>query len=75
MKQLLKNFALIFLILFIAAGLWGFTEYGSKKPEVVGVNRLVTEIQNNHISSIEISGSTVTATLNNPEETVLEVRK
>lgn len=75
MKQLLKNFALIFLILFIAAGLWGFSEFGTTQPETVGINRLVTEINNESVSSIEIEGSTVRATLNNSEETVLEVRK
>lgn len=75
MKQLVKNFALVFLILFLAAGVWGFSEYGTTKPEVVGINRLVSEIQNNHVTSVEIKGSTIQATLDNPEETVLEVRK
>jgi cell division protease FtsH len=75
MKQLVKNFALVFLILFLAAGVWGFSEYGTTKPEIVGINRLVTEIQNNHVTSVEIKGSTIQATLDNPEETVLEVRK
>ncbi len=75
MKQLLKNFALIFLILFIAAGLWGFSQYGDTKPETVGVGRLVSEIQENHVRTIEIEGRTIRAMLNNPEETVIEVRK
>jgi cell division protease FtsH len=75
MKQLVKNFALVFLILFLAAGVWGFSEYGTTKPEIVGINRLVSEIQNNHVTSVEIKGSTIQATLDNPEETVLEVRK
>ncbi len=75
MKQLLKNFALIFLVLFIAAGLWGFSEYGNTKPETVGVSRLVTEINDQRVSSIEIEGSTIRATLNNSDETILEVRK
>lgn len=75
MKQLLKNFALIFLILFIAAGLWGFSEYGSTEPETVGINRLVSEIQQAQVATIEVEGSTIRATLNNADETVLEVRK
>ncbi|HBB37932.1 MAG: ATP-dependent zinc metalloprotease FtsH [Candidatus Magasanikbacteria bacterium GW2011_GWD2_43_18] len=75
MKQLLKNFALIFLVLFIAAGLWGYAEYGNEKPEIVGINRLVTEIKADTVSKIEVQGSTIHATLDNPEETQLEVRK
>ncbi|OIO19306.1 MAG: cell division protein FtsH [Candidatus Magasanikbacteria bacterium CG_4_9_14_0_2_um_filter_41_10] len=75
MKQLLKNFALVFLVLFIAAGLWGFAEYGKTKLETVGINRLVTEIKNDQVSKIEVQGSTIHATLDNSEETQLEVRK
>ncbi|PIR75750.1 MAG: cell division protein FtsH [Candidatus Magasanikbacteria bacterium CG_4_9_14_0_2_um_filter_42_11] len=75
MKQLLKNFALVFIVLFIAAGLWGYAEYGNIKPETVGINRLVTEIKTDQVSKIEVQGSTILATLDNPEETQLEVRK
>ncbi|PIZ94542.1 MAG: cell division protein FtsH, partial [Candidatus Magasanikbacteria bacterium CG_4_10_14_0_2_um_filter_41_10] len=75
MKQLLKNFALIFVVLFIAAGLWGYTAYGTVKPEVVGVNRLVSEIKTDAVTKIEVQGSTILATLNNPEEMKLQVRK
>jgi len=75
MKQLLKNFALIFLILFIAAGIWGYTEYGQTKPETVGINRLVSEIQSDQVSKIEVEGSTILATLDNPEETQLKIKK
>jgi cell division protease FtsH len=75
MKQLLKNFSIIIIILFVAAGLWGFSEYGTAQPETVGINRLVSEIQEGQVKTIEVEGRTIRAFLNNADETVLEVKK
>lgn len=75
MKQLIKNFAIIILVLFSAAAIWGFSDFSTNKPERVGVNRLVQEIQSEHISKIEVRDNVITATLTDEAATKLEVRK
>lgn len=75
MNQLLKNFGLIILVLFIAAGLFSMNNAETAKPEKVGVNRLVEEINNEQIAAIAVIGDRVTATLRDDKKTVLEIKK
>ena len=75
MKSLLKNFALVVLTLFLIAGVLSFTNATKTKPEVVGINRLVTEINNEQVKKVEIAGDTVTVHLKGDKTPELFVKK
>ncbi|MFH0857222.1 MAG: ATP-dependent zinc metalloprotease FtsH [Candidatus Magasanikbacteria bacterium] len=73
MKNLLKNFTVIFLFLLIAAALLSFGDFGVEKKEVVGIHRLVSEIQQENVKSITAQGDILSVALK--DETKLEVKK
>lgn len=75
MKQLLKNFGIIFLVLFVLAALMSTAQFGSEQPEEVGVNRVVTEIQSGNVASVNVVGNTVEVTLKDGEGPGLETQK
>lgn len=62
MKSLIKNFIIIFLTLFLIAGLLSFGDFDKEKPEQIGINTLVEQINNEQIKSIEVVGDTMTIT-------------
>ena len=63
MKNLLKNFAVVILVLFVAGAIFNAINFAQIKPEVVGVNRLVTEINNDQVKTVEVSGDIISVTL------------
>lgn len=75
MKNLLKNFALVFILLFLVAGLWGFTEFGTQAPEKVDLNRVVHEINEGQVKFVEVEGNTIRLTLKDEAGTQIEARK
>lgn len=75
MKNLLKNFAVIILVLFIAGAVFNAVSLSQVKPEVVGVNRLVSEINNDQVKKVEVSGDLISVTLKNDQAKPLEIKK
>ncbi len=75
MKSLIKNFAIIFLTLFIIAAAVSYGAAGTKKADQVGINVLISEINNEEIKDIEVRGDNLFVTLNNEESNKQEVRK
>ncbi len=75
MKNLLKNFAVIILVLFVAGAIFNVISFAQTKPEVVGVNRLVTEINNDQVKIVEVSGDTIAVTLKDEKARPLEIKK
>ncbi len=75
MKNLIKNFGIVFLVLLSMAALWTLSSAGQKEPEIVDFGRLVAEINGGSVSEIAIEGNLVFATLSDEEETVLKVQK
>src|SRR3990167_1485764 len=75
MKSLLKNFALVVLTLFLIAGIFSFSNVAKTKPEVVGISRLVAEINNESVKKVEIAGDTVTVHLKDEKAHELTVKK
>lgn len=75
MKQLIKNFGIIFVVLFALAALLSFAELGSDQPEAVGINRVVSEIQADNVSSVDVVGNTLEVTLKDGEGPILETQK
>ncbi|HAT03570.1 MAG TPA: cell division protein FtsH [Candidatus Magasanikbacteria bacterium] len=75
MKNLIKNFVLVFLVLLLVAALLSSANLGSEKPEQVGITRLVQEINNEQVQSIEVRGDTLSIKLKDTNAKLLEVRK
>ncbi len=63
MKQLFKNFFLIFLALFLIAGLLSFSSRGAEKPEKVGLSTLIQQIEKEEVKTVEVTGDILYVTL------------
>ena len=63
MKNLIKNFGLIFVSLLLIAGLLSFVPMTEEKPESIGITKLVQEINNEEVKSVSVSGDLITVTL------------
>jgi len=68
MKDLFKKFAIVFLVLFVLAGIFGYGQIGNVKPEEVGVDTVVQELNNDYVKTVLVRGSTVEVTLNDDRE-------
>lgn len=76
MRQLFKNFLYVFLVLLLVAGVLGMLKVGdAKKPEVVDISKLVTEINAGEVQKIVVAGDTVQVTLKDPVAKAQEVKK
>lgn len=63
------------VVLFVLAGAFAFMRPAASKPELVGVNRLVQEIQASNVKTVDVQGDTLTVRLKNDEQKKLEVKK
>ncbi len=78
MKNLIKNFTIIFLVLLTFAAILSFTYSEEVKPEKVGVNTLVQMINYEQVKDVEVRGDFLLATLlsyDDEVEKVLEIKK
>ncbi len=73
MKALLKNFAIVIIILLVVAGLVSMTSPTQAEPEKVGINTLVEHIEEGRVKHIEVEGNTLNVTLQDDQK--LEVKK
>ncbi|MBT3539365.1 ATP-dependent zinc metalloprotease FtsH [Candidatus Parcubacteria bacterium] len=75
MKNLFKNFIIVFFTLLLVAALLSTANFGSEKPEQVGITRLVHEINNEAVEGIEVRGDILVVDLKEEEAKDLEVKK
>lgn len=75
MKNLLKNFVLIFLVLLLIAGVLSFSPFSKQGPDQVGINTLVEEINKEQIKSIVVSGDILQVTLNDANVKPQQIKK
>ncbi|MEK7643701.1 MAG: ATP-dependent zinc metalloprotease FtsH [Patescibacteria group bacterium] len=75
MKNLLKNFAFVILALFLVAGILSFADFNAEKPENVGISRLVQDINQDKVKSVEVEGDTLTVHLKDEKAKPLQVKK
>jgi len=73
--QLIKNFGIIFLILFLIASIATFGQIGEEAPEEVAISTLVQEIGDGKVKTIEIQGDVLHITLNDENGTKQDVKK
>ncbi len=71
MKNLIKNFIVFFVIFIAIAVLFSFYDKGDNKSSVVGIETLISYINNEEVDSIIIEGNNLIVTLkNNDKKTV-----
>ena len=75
MKNLFKNFIIVFFTLLLVAALLSTANFGSEKPEQVGITRLVQEINNESVEGIEVRGDLLIVDLKEEGALDLEVKK
>lgn len=76
MKHFIKNFLLIFIALFLIAGILGMVKTGeSKKPEIIGVGKMVEEINAGLVKQITVQGDLLAVTLKDDKAKPQEVKK
>ncbi len=75
MKNLAKNIGLIIVTLFLIAGVMSFSDFNAEKPDDIGVNTLVQEINEGKVKSIEVINDTVTVTLLDEEANTQQLKK
>jgi cell division protease FtsH len=73
MKNIFKNFSIIFIFLLVAAVILSFGDYNKIEAEKVGINRMVYEINQDNVSTVVSEGDVLTLELK--DETTLEVKK
>ena len=74
MKNLFKNFFLVFLTLLLVASLIGFFDSNKVKVEEVDISRMVYEINNENIEKIFIESSQVILDLKAEDQTDLKIK-
>jgi cell division protease FtsH len=68
MKNFLRQFGIVIIVLFILAGVWSYFYQDQQKSEVVSLQSLITAIQDESIEKINVDGTTLTITLKTGEE-------
>jgi len=73
MKKLVKNFLLVFIIFLLVAGIFSSLSGGGTKPETVGIEALINQINSDSVAKIIVSGNKINVTLkDNREERILK---
>ncbi len=75
MKNFLKNFIIIFVVLLLIAGGLTYFRGNSNQPETVGIETLVSEINSGKVSKVVVQGDTLNVTLKDPKARQQLVKK
>ncbi len=70
MRNLVKNFLIFFLIVLIVTGIYGAIAETGSNPEEVGLERVITQINNEEVEKITVDKNEVLVTLNDGTEQV-----
>ena len=72
MKNLIKNFLILFLVLIFLASIFGYWSTNQKVDNKIAINELVSLINNDEVERILIEGSQLTVQLKNEEEKIAQ---
>ncbi|MFA6490898.1 MAG: ATP-dependent metallopeptidase FtsH/Yme1/Tma family protein, partial [Candidatus Magasanikbacteria bacterium] len=76
MKSFLKNFIVIFLVLLLVAATLGMIKSGSSSaPQVIGVGKLVEEINAGQVKKVVVKGDTLEVELKDAKAPAQQVTK
>ena len=72
MKKLLKNFLLFFIVFLLIAGIFSTYSSTSEKPETVGIEKMIEQINNEEIEKIEVKKNKINIFLKSGEEKIVQ---
>lgn len=75
MKNLIKNFLIVFGVLLIITAALSTANFNTKKPETASINTLVQNINSESVKSVEVKGDYLYVTLKDENANQLEIRK
>ncbi len=75
MKQLFKNFFIVFATLFVIAAVVSMFNFSGVQPESASISRLVTEIKADTVSVVEVRGDTLVVKLKDENAKPLEIKR
>lgn len=75
MKQLFKNFFIVFAVLFAIALIVSTMNFSGVQPEESNISTLVSEIKADRVASVEVSGDTLLVKLKDENAKPLEVKR
>ncbi|MBP9732539.1 MAG: ATP-dependent zinc metalloprotease FtsH [Candidatus Magasanikbacteria bacterium] len=75
MKQLFKNFFIVFATLFVIAAVVSMFNFTGVQPESASISRLVTEIKADTVSVVEVRGDTLVVKLKDENAKPLEIKR
>jgi cell division protease FtsH len=76
MKNFLKNFVIVFIFLFLVAGVLGYVRSTQNKgPETVSISKMIEQIQAGQVKTVIIKGDTLNLQLQDENARLQEVQK
>jgi cell division protease FtsH len=75
MKQLIKNFFIVFITLFVIAIVVSMVNLSGVQPESASISRLVTEIKADTVSVVEVRGDKLLVKLKDESAKPLEIKR
>jgi len=76
MKDFLKNFIIVFVVLLLIAGGLSWIKSGqSSAPETIGIGQMVNEINQGQVKSVVVQGDLITLTLKDDKAKPQQVKK
>src|SRR3989339_492222 len=76
MKDFIKNFAIIFVVLLVVAGLLNLFNFGGEtEVEKIGIGKLVSEINQGQVEKVTVEGEFLKIQLKGEEKKIQEVKK
>jgi cell division protease FtsH len=72
MKKLIKNFLIFFIVFLVLAAVFSSYNISGESPENKGINYLISSIENEEISKIEVNESKILLTTKDGEEKIVK---
>jgi len=72
MKNLIKNFAIFFLVFIVLTAIFGIFESSSKKNNEAGMEKMISQIENGEVASVVVNENEYKLTLKDGSEEVVK---
>jgi len=72
---IVKNFLVVFLVLFSVAAILSFVDMNQEQPDIIGIGQLAQEIEDGSVKKIEVRGERLVISLNDENAKPQELKK
>ena len=70
MNSLFKNFISVVIILLVLGGVFSFLYYPAEKPNEIAITRLISDVNQDKVKKITVSGESLLVLYNDDTETI-----